>query len=214
MRAYVGQARGSLLIAELNSLCLGEMTVRKELPPRRTPWAFDNGAFGDWRAGRPFDEAAFRAALLRLPLAPVRPDFIVLPDIVAGGLESLAFSASWIAELEAFGAPLYLAVQDGMVPADLAGILPRIGGIFVGGSLPWKLKEAARWVSFAHSHGLPCHIGRVGTARRVIWARRIGADSIDSSLPLFSRENLAAFVRALRCPLSMELFENGFDEID
>lgn len=214
MRAYVGQARGSRLIDELTSLGLGEMTVRKELPPRRTPWAFDNGAFGDWRAGRSLDEVAFRAALLRLPLAPTKPDFIVLPDIVAGGASSLAFSASWITELEAFGAPLYLAVQDGMVPTDLAGILPRLGGIFVGGSLPWKLREAARWVSSAHSHSLPCHIGRVGTARRVIWARRIGADSIDSSLPLFSRENLAAFTMALRCPLSMELFDHESAEIE
>jgi hypothetical protein len=211
--AYVGQARGARLIAELSALGLGEMTVRGELPPRRSPWAFDNGAFGDWRAGRSFDGAAFRAALLRLSHVGTPPDFIVLPDIVAGGAESLAFSASWIGSLQRFGVPLYLAVQDGMEPADLGDVLPCIGGVFVGGSLPWKLCEAGRWCAFAHANGLPCHIGRVGTGRRVIWARRIGADSIDSSLPLFSRENLNSFVRALTSPLSLELFENEFVEI-
>jgi NADPH:quinone reductase-like Zn-dependent oxidoreductase len=70
--------------------------------------------------------------------------------------------------------------------------------LFVGGSLPWKLATGERWVRFAHAHGRRCHIGRVGTPRRVAWARRIGADSIDSCLPLWSRENLDAFVAAVR----------------
>lgn len=48
-----------------------------------------------------------------------------------------------------------------------------------------------------HRRGLPCHVGRVGTARRIAWAKRIGADSIDSCLPLWSRENLDSFLRAL-----------------
>lgn len=40
---------------------------------------------------------------------------------------------------------------------------------------------------------MACHVGRVGTAKRVAWARRIGATSIDSSLPLWSVENLRSF---------------------
>ena len=53
------------------------------------------------------------------------------------------------------------------------------------------------WVKVAHELGVKCHIGRVGTARRVRWAARIGADSIDSALPLWSKENLAVFIDAL-----------------
>jgi hypothetical protein len=70
-------------------------------------------------------------------------------------------------------------------------------GIFVGGTLGWKLRTGDAWVRFAHARGLPVHVGRVGTARRVGWARRIGADSIDSCLPLWSRENLEAFAAAV-----------------
>lgn len=70
-------------------------------------------------------------------------------------------------------------------------------GIFVGGSLPWKLETGAQWVREAHARHLPCHIGRVGTAKRVRWAKASGADSIDSCLPLWSEENLIAFLRAL-----------------
>jgi hypothetical protein len=41
------------------------------------------------------------------------------------------------------------------------------------------------------------HIGRVGTADRVRWARDVSADSIDSSLPLRHREHLTRFLAAL-----------------
>lgn len=53
------------------------------------------------------------------------------------------------------------------------------------------------WTDLAHELGLLCHVGRVGGAKRVRWAREIGADSIDSSLPLWSRENLRVFLAAL-----------------
>lgn len=70
--------------------------------------------------------------------------------------------------------------------------------VFVGGSLRWKVATGARWVQLAHAHGRRCHVGRVGTPRRAAWALRIGADSIDSCFPLWSRTNLAEFVAALR----------------
>jgi hypothetical protein len=84
-----------------------------------------------------------------------------------------------------------------MTKADVAPVLPRFAGVFVGGSLPWKIATGAAWVSFAYRNAKPCHVGRVGTARRVAWARRIGADSIDSSLPLWSADNLRVFVSAI-----------------
>jgi len=80
-----------------------------------------------------------------------------------------------------------------------------ISVLFVGGTVEWKFKTGHEWVELAHSYGLICHIGRVGSMKRVIWARRIGADSIDSSLPLFSREKLERFLRALTRPLQAEL---------
>jgi len=66
-----------------------------------------------------------------------------------------------------------------------------------GGSLAWKLETSARWVQLAHARGMRWHIGRVGTADRVRWARDVSADSIDSSLPLRHREHLTRFLAAL-----------------
>lgn len=72
-----------------------------------------------------------------------------------------------------------------------------VDGVFVGGSMAWKLATAPRWTKFAHERGMPCHVGRVGTAKRVRWAARIGVDSIDSSLPLWSTAQLRLFIRAV-----------------
>lgn len=185
--AYVGQTRSAALVRQLWELGIGECTVRGELPPRRHPWFFDNGAFGDWQAGKPFDEAQYRADVGAIRGSADRPRFLVLPDRVAGGLESLEESRRWLPEL-----------------ADVAPLAPSLAGLFVGGTLPWKIATGEAWVRAAHDLGLACHIGRCGNANRVRWARRIGADSIDSALPLWSEDNLGRFLRALN-PKQMEL---------
>ena len=193
---YVGQTRSRKLIAELVELGFGEMTVRGEFPPRREPWAFDNGCYRDWKAEKPFDERSFLADIYQIHGYGNIPDFIVAPDIVAGGVESLDLSCDWAERLDGI-APLYLALQDGMTEADVADRLALFSGVFVGGSLPWKLSTGGAWVRFAHTNGVACHVARVGTGRRVRWAKRIGADSIDSCLPLWSADNLRRFLDAL-----------------
>lgn len=201
MEVYVGQSRSAAMIERLTQYGLGETTCPDELPPRRRPWFFDNGAYGCWRGGRDFDTDAFRAGVARIECSRLDPDFIVAPDIVAGGLKSLEFSRSWVPWLAGL-APLYVAVQDGMVgDEDLSGF----HGVFVGGSLGWKLTHGSAWVQRAHAEGRPCHIGRVGTFDRVRWAQRIGADSIDSSLPLWSEANLQGFLAGLTPEAQMDL---------
>lgn len=74
-----------------------------------------------------------------------------------------------------------------------------VAGLFVGGTLAWKMATGGAWVDEAHGRGLRCHVGRVGIPRRVRWARAIGADSIDSSAPLWSKAKLRAWISALEC---------------
>lgn len=201
----MGQTRSSRLIQLLAVNGIGECTIRGELPPRRMPWFYDNGAFVDHSSRRPFAATKFEADIDRIRSRDVPPpDFVLLPDLVAGGLESLRISMSWMEKL--FGvAPLFLALQDGMSAADVVPHLAGVDGLFVGGSVPWKVATGCDWVNLARSHGKPCHIGRVGTIRRVEWARRIGADSIDSSFPLWTIERLESFMRALSATLPPEL---------
>ena len=52
-------------------------------------YALDNGAWADYQAGRDFDEDSFERLIDKLG---AKADWIVLPDIVAGGLRSLDLS--------------------------------------------------------------------------------------------------------------------------
>lgn len=201
--AYIGQTRSRSLIARLSDLGFGEMCQPNEYPPRRRPYILDNAAFKAWRAGRPLDAEAFRVALDACKADP--PTFIVVPDQVAGGVESLQLSLSWVEACRAAG-PAYLVVQDRMHVRQVSRVLHRFDGIFVGGTLGWKLRNAEAWVRLAHAHGKPCHVGRVGTPKRVRWAQRIGADSIDSCLPLWSEGQLQRFLGALRAAAQADLF--------
>jgi len=211
LRAYVGQTRSASLVATLAAAGIGECVTRGQLPPRRTPWFYDNGAFEDFMAKRPFNYLQWSRDMRAIRLwqdaegipahrpnggrSLVAPDFVVVPDVVAGGEASLAFSREHLAEAQACGAPCYLAVQDGMAitPATVRGF----DGIFVGGSLAWKLETGAAWCALGRELGLPVHVGRVGVVDRVKWAAAIGATSIDSSLPLWSAAKLEAFLQAV-----------------
>src|SRR5262245_38166756 len=103
MRAYTGQTRGGSLVRQLRAAGIGECVTRGELPPRRTPWFHDCGAFADWMNGRAFDYVRWTRDLRYMrqrieagKLAP--PDFVVLPDRVAAGLDSLTFSLDHVTE--------------------------------------------------------------------------------------------------------------------
>jgi hypothetical protein len=132
--------------------------------------------------GEPFDEPAFERAIARLG---ADADWIVVPDIVMGGMASLKSSRMWLARLRnrrfLAKARFMIAVQNGIMPAhvrDLVG--PRVG-VFVGGDTEWKLATMASWARFAHVHGATCHVGRVNSARRIRLCAAAGADSFDGS---------------------------------
>lgn len=198
---YFGQARGSKLIGELANLGIGECTQPKEYPPRRHPWFLDNGAFAAWKNGDVFDADTFMRVVEQATVRRFgRPDFIVVPDIVAGGSESARFSRMWVHRLVGC-APLYVALQDGMTQVDMDAFIELpVDGFFVGGTLEWKLANGGALCDWAHSLGYPVHVGRVGTGKRVRWAILAGADSVDSCVPLFSSGNLASFVREWKQP--------------
>lgn len=208
-KTYVGQTRDRWLVQLLERAGIGECTTRGQLPPRRSTWFYDNGAFEDFQAGRPFNYLQWSRDMRAIrywvetgvgrgckqgqPMTA--PDFVVVPDIVAGGNQSLTFSLCHLAEAKACGAPCYLAVQDGMTEAAVRSVLAHgFDGIFVGGTLDWKLETGAAWCELGRALGLPVHVGRVGTVERVKWAASVGVSSIDSSLPLWTRGKLEAFL--------------------
>jgi hypothetical protein len=134
----------------------------------------DNGAFTAWKNQKKWNENKFFDLLKKYP----DYDFVVVPDIVCGGIKSLELSKRYAV---AIPRPRYLAAQDGMLLNDVMFNLDLFDGIFIGGSIPWKFQTASAWSQLAHNHDLKCHAGRVGTWEGMIHMHFCGADSVDST---------------------------------
>lgn len=159
--------------------------------------AIDNGAWSSKQRGFPFMADVFRDHLKDAFKNGINAEFIVCPDIVAGGLASLDFSMGW-ATGELLGARLALAVQDGMRPSHISDsfTLKHFNYIFVGGSVDWKWKTVKQWVEFAHDNDKKIHVGRVGTLDKLLYCESIGVDSVDSSN--FARNDSWDVIEAFR----------------
>lgn len=170
---------------------------------------------GGWEAGM-LDEDAFERALERYgPSA----DFVILPDIVAKGLESLAYSRRWMNRCLGACDLVLIAVQDGMTPADLEPLVGTRVGIFLGGSTEWKLETAESWgrwcaerpcthpLSTAERPRTGCwfHYARVNTERRFRRAHAAGADSVDGSSAAKFPSSLPLLTRAALAPAQLDL---------
>ena len=141
--------------------------------------AVDNGAFGCFKSGKPFNDLLFLENVKRINQLNLKPLFIVCPDIVAGGLESLEFSLSWRDRIDYDS--IAFVVQDGMEFKHIKPIIEEYQYLFVGGSVKWKWATAEGWVKFSHDNGKPCHIGQCGKLWMLRAAKRFKADSVDST---------------------------------
>jgi hypothetical protein len=141
-------------------------------------YALDNGAWSAFQSGSSFDEPAFSAALAAVGRDA---DWTVVPDIVEGGLASLALSLAWLPRVLDACPRALIAVQDSMSAADVAPLLSERVGIFVGGSTSWKINTMALWGALGRSVGCWVHVGRVNTARRMQMCAMAGVDSVDGT---------------------------------
>lgn len=129
-------------------------------------------------------------------------DFVIAPDIVEGGGESLALTRQWLPKLQSLyylgGVTLMVAVQDGMTMADIADLIGPEVGIAIGGSTDWKLETLRYWCEQARAAGAPSHVLRVNTERRIRMCEAAGADSFDGSSPSRYSVNLPRLDRSRR----------------
>lgn len=142
------------------------------------PYALDNGAWTAFQQGRPFSEQDFVRALTRLGRDA---DWVVMPDVVAGGLASLELTLRWMRRVLDETERGLIAVQNGMAESDVASFLgPRVG-LFVGGSTEWKLETLPKWCALGSRLGCWVHVGRVNTVRRIHLCGLAGATSFDGT---------------------------------
>ncbi len=145
-----------------------------------TPWrdyALDNGAFGAWKNGQPFKEAAFVKLCDRALASKIQPRWVVCPDVVGDWPATLQSWSRWAPRLRHdYGWPVALAVQDGATVEDVKAYTdPAL--IFVGGSTRFKWRTFRVWCASLTR----VHVGRVN---RVEWAQdcaKAGVESIDGT---------------------------------
>jgi hypothetical protein len=145
-------------------------------------YAIDNGAWTAHQQKKAFDEDLFRGLVEKMGHGA---DWVVAPDIVAGGIQSLAYTERWLPELADLRLVL-IAVQDGMTVADVASVIgkSRRLGIFLGGSTEWKLQTMNQWGRWCKDNGYYYHVGRVNSAKRVRACRLAHAHSFDGTGPI------------------------------
>lgn len=146
---------------------------------QRGPWSFlpyalDNGAFGAFTAGKPWDAAPWLDLLAWAKLSGRDPMWVLVPDVVGDRDATLNAWSKWSGSAARCGWPLAFAVQDGMTGADV----PRDATVvFVGGSTAWKWRTLESWCgSFPR-----VHVGRVNTYRRLWQCHDAGAESCDGT---------------------------------
>lgn len=146
------------------------------------PYAIDNGRFAASK-GRAWSEDEFLAALAKVPKQDPLLVFTVVPDIVRGGMASLAESIAWRDRLqENYGwMPFGLAVQDGMEPDAVRKELAtgRWAALCVGGSKMFKYDTMWLWREVANEFGLWLHGLGLGSPEDQAWARARRCNSID-----------------------------------
>jgi hypothetical protein len=142
------------------------------IPAAGVVWAADNSAFSG------FDEARFRRFLDRIARSPAR--WVAAPDVVADASETLRRWKVWAPVIREHELPPALVLQDGMVLEDVPW--DEVAAIFIGGSTRYKLgEEVVRLVAEARRRGLWVHMGRVNTARRILYAASLNCSSVDGS---------------------------------
>ena len=156
-------------------------------PVAGLPYVLDNGAWACHMAGIEWEPGPMLHLAERLGPAS---EWMVLPDIVGGGRESLVRSIDFYKQQRPEHVPAWmLAVQDGMNIADVRRLLDLYPlGIFVGGSTDWKWRTAHEWAELGLDLGRRVHVGRVNSQRRIRLCRDLGIASCDgSSVSRFSK---------------------------
>jgi hypothetical protein len=203
MMVYGGPVAGKAL-DELRRYRMGRLVSPRgwKRPVPGVPWVVDSDAYRAFLRGEPWDEEAYAALFYDVEDdGPGKiwkaiyeteganpPDWLVIPDVVCGGMESLHHSRYWFDRLD-HSLRWYLAVQPGMTmdavaeawdeAEEDAGVVLR--GIFVGGDLAYKWKTLRAWRLFTRDRGAGLHVGGLSGVKALARAELAGADSVDSS---------------------------------
>lgn len=163
-------------------------------------WVADNAVFAGRYPGNP----AYLTWLGGFVDHAHRCRFVVAPDVVGDAEATWVRSAPMLAPIQVMGFPVAYVAQNGATPDALPWHLFDV--VFVGGDTLWKLGPVARAIADeARVRGVPVHMGRVNSLRRLAYAASPvssgggGCDSADGTYLAFGPDrNLIRLLGWLR----------------
>lgn len=193
---YIGTPSSPAIRAEMSAGRLACMTTPEQgnLVPPGAWWAADNGKFGK---GWPGHQEWFAWLSAKIKVAdPARCLFASAPDVVGDAVASLPEALPWLAPVRALGIPVAFVAQDGCAGPDL---IPwgRFDVLFLGGTDEFKLgREGALVARLGVLRGVPVHMGRVNSRKRLKYAIEMHCATVDGTYLAFGPEkNLARLAR-------------------
>lgn len=160
----------------------GMITTPKQgnVIPAGVQWVADNGCFG---RGYPGD-TEWLSWLARRRGDRALCAFATAPDVVGDAVATIRRSTPHLAAIRELGYRAAFVGQDGLeqlpVPWDAFDVF------FIGGSTEWKLSDQARTLAAeAQRRGIPVHMGRVNSLKRMLYAREVGCTSADGTYLTF-----------------------------
>lgn len=183
MRVYLGGSSRPFLRRcrrAAPSLSFGRVWTPDDPGRRGAPFIVDCGAFGGT-----FDPDEWTELLDLAAAGPIRPDFVVVPDVFGDSRATARRSREFVGEIHERNLVAAWVLQP---PESVGEQLDRAerhdcSVAFVGGPDRWQQSHQEQAISAAHDRGLHVHVGNPGTPDGFARARRQGADSVDSSTP-------------------------------
>lgn len=167
-------------------------------------WAADNGCF---KAGwQPEPWLKWLDSRRGFP----RNLWAVVPDKVGDCVETRAMWDQWSGEVVSRGFRAAYVLQDGCTVGDVPW--SETSAVFIGGSTAWKFSDRVRSIiREARVRGIWCHMGRVNSRRRIMYASEIGCDSVDGTFLAFGPNVNAAHLAVWLHRVATETPQNLFD---
>lgn len=163
------------------------------------PLLYDCDAWTAYTHKAQWKEGPWRKVLAKLPARRT----VILPDVVMDARATLEQAERFYAELR--GESLLLVAQPGIAADQLHTWVDRGVGLAIGGDPDFK-RDASTWLGrLARSAGVPCHMLRVNSRRRMRWALAAGCTSIDGGSPVLFPSTRAWMEAAAQERVQMKL---------
>jgi transposase InsO family protein len=146
--------------------------------PQQARFGADNGRFGRGWPGEDRWWAWLTTTIDRY--SANHCNFAVAPDEPMNAEATLRMSLPWLPRIRDLGVPAAFVAQDGCEDGQIPW--PELDTLFLGGSTTWKTGPGARHVAQeAAERGIPVHMGRVNSLRRLRLAAEFGCSTADGT---------------------------------